>query len=142
MKPSGHCIPEGRPTGQDIAKVNDAARGKFLTVVGMALSDEELRSVQSPTHFKLMDLLKVRQELQRHRQELARLVRTAPLPRLGRESQDRWNFPPSRNVVQDLFNYDFRRTEQCIIPCHAGRLGFPSAPTTRAAWRGYYRRCT
>ena len=31
--------------------------------------------------------------------------------------QDRWNFPFIAGMwFQDLFNYDFRRTEQCIIP--------------------------
>ena len=39
---------------KDVAKVNDAARGKFLSVVGMALA--LLRNYdpfQSPTHFKI-----------------------------------------------------------------------------------------
>jgi len=33
---------------------------------------------------------------------------------------DRWNFLFIAGMwFQDLFNYDFRRTEQCIIPCDA-----------------------
>src|SRR6202023_3012107 len=49
----------GDQLAKDIAKVNDAARGKFLTVVGMArclVNNSD--PYQAPTHFKLMDLLK------------------------------------------------------------------------------------
>ena len=44
---------------KDVAKVNDAARGKWLSIVGMALA--LLRNYdpfKSPTHFKFTDLLK------------------------------------------------------------------------------------
>src|SRR6478609_7276479 len=44
---------------KDVAKVNDAARGKFLSVVGMALA--LLRNYdpfKAPTHFRIADLLK------------------------------------------------------------------------------------
>ena len=44
---------------KDVAQVNDAARGKFLSVVGMALAlMRNYDPFQSPTHFKLTDLLK------------------------------------------------------------------------------------
>ena len=50
---------KGDQLAKDIAKVNDAARGKFLTVVGMALClMKNYDPFQSPTHFKLMDLLR------------------------------------------------------------------------------------
>ena len=50
---------KGDQLAKDIAKVNDAARGKFLTIVGMALClMKNYDPFQSPTHFKLMDLLK------------------------------------------------------------------------------------
>ena len=49
----------GDQLAKDIAKVNDAARGKFLTVFGMALClMKNYDPFQSPTHFKMMDLLK------------------------------------------------------------------------------------
>src|SRR6266576_2658716 len=36
---------------------------------------------------------------------------------MKRRSTDRWNFLFIAGMwFQDLFNYDFRRTEQCIIP--------------------------
>ena len=49
----------GDQLAKDIAKVNDASRGKFLTGLGMALClMKNYDPFQSPTHFKLMDLLK------------------------------------------------------------------------------------
>ena len=48
----------GDQLGKDVARVNDAARGKFMTVVGMALAlMKNYDSFQSPKHFKLYDLL-------------------------------------------------------------------------------------
>src|SRR6185503_10368823 len=44
---------------RDVAAVNDAARGKWLSIAGMTLA--LLRNYdpfKAPTHFKLMDLLK------------------------------------------------------------------------------------
>jgi uncharacterized radical SAM superfamily Fe-S cluster-containing enzyme len=44
---------------KDIAQVTDAGRGRFLSVFGMALSlVRNYDSFNSPTHFKLTDLLK------------------------------------------------------------------------------------
>src|ERR1041384_4606485 len=44
---------------KDIMKVNDAARGKFLSVTGMALAlMKNYDPFKAPTHFKLTDLLK------------------------------------------------------------------------------------
>ena len=43
----------------DVARVNDAARGKWLSIVGMALAvARNYDPFQSPTHFKLLDMLK------------------------------------------------------------------------------------
>src|SRR5204862_81020 len=48
----------GDQLAKDIAKVNDASRGKFLTGFGMALClMKNYDPFKSPTHFKLMDLL-------------------------------------------------------------------------------------
>src|SRR5436309_10701187 len=49
----------GDRLARDIAKVNDAARGRFLSVVGMALAVmRNYDPFQSPTHFRMIDLLK------------------------------------------------------------------------------------
>ena len=44
---------------KDVARVNDAARGKWLSIIGMALATaRNYDPFKSPTHFKLTDLLK------------------------------------------------------------------------------------
>ena len=44
---------------KDVARVNDAARGKWLSIVGMALATaRNYDPFKSPTHFKLTDLMK------------------------------------------------------------------------------------
>ena len=44
---------------KDLQKVNDAARGRFLSVVGMALAlMKNYDPFKAPTHFKLADLMK------------------------------------------------------------------------------------
>ncbi len=49
----------GKQLARDIARVNDAARGKTLSVVGMALAlMRNYDPFKAPTHFKLSDLLK------------------------------------------------------------------------------------
>jgi hypothetical protein len=51
--------------------------------------------------------------------------------------QDRWNFLFIAGMwFQDLFNYDFRRTEQCIIPyaTQQGEISF-CAYNTGVGWR-------
>src|SRR5579863_5511158 len=44
---------------KDVARVNDAARGKWLSIVGMALATaRNYDPFKSPTHFKLSDMFK------------------------------------------------------------------------------------
>src|ERR1022692_2374272 len=44
---------------KDVARVNDAARGQWLSILGMALAvGRNYDPFQSPTHFKLSDLMK------------------------------------------------------------------------------------
>jgi len=49
---------------------------------------------------------------------------------------DRWNFLFIAECVPDLYNYDFRRTEQCIIPyaTQEGEISF-CAYNTGVGWR-------
>src|SRR5205807_7551657 len=49
----------GDRLARDIAKVNDAARGRFLSIVGLSLAVmRNYNPFTAPTHFKLVDLLK------------------------------------------------------------------------------------
>ena len=56
---------------------------------------------------------------------------------IERRRADRWNFLLIAGMwFQDLFNYDFRRTEQCIIPyaTQQGEISF-CAYNTGVGWR-------
>ena len=63
--------------------------------------------------------------------------RPAPWPTSRCAASDRWNFLFIAGMwFQDLFNYDFRRTEQCIIPyaTQEGEISF-CAYNTGVGWR-------
>jgi uncharacterized radical SAM superfamily Fe-S cluster-containing enzyme len=130
----------GDQLAKDIAKVNDAARGKFLTGLGMALClMKNYDPFQSPTHFKLMDLLK---KFDKNYNVTGRNYGKVGADRtiddvMKRRTSDRWNFLFIAGMwFQDLFNYDFRRTEQCIIPyaTQEGEISF-CAYNTGVGWR-------
>jgi hypothetical protein len=124
---------------KDIAKVNDAARGKFLTVVGMALClMKNYDPFQAPTHFKLMDLLrKFDKNFNATGKNYGKVGPDRTVEDVMKRRQDRWNFLFIAGMwFQDLFNYDFRRTEQCIIPyaTQEGEISF-CAYNTGVGWR-------
>ena len=126
-----------------VKKVNDAARGRFLSVVGMALAlMKNYDPFKSPTHFKLTDLMKkfdktfgATKSAQKGRYGKVDGDRTAQ--DIERRRADRWNFLFIAGMwFQDLFNYDFRRTEMCIIPyaTQQGEISF-CAYNTGIGWR-------
>ena len=130
----------GDQLAKDIAKVNDASRGKFLTGLGMALClMKNYDPFQSPTHFKLMDLLK---KFDKNYHITGKDYGKVGPDRtvedvMKRRTSDRWNFLFIAGMwFQDLFNYDFRRTEQCIIPyaTQEGEISF-CAYNTGVGWR-------
>jgi uncharacterized radical SAM superfamily Fe-S cluster-containing enzyme len=124
---------------RDLRQVNDASRGKLLSLVGMTLA--LLRNYDpfmAPTHFRLGDLLKKFSKKfgagGRRRDEDR--VETS-VERIARRKTDRWNFLFIAGMwFQDLFNYDFRRTEMCIIPyaTQQGEISF-CAYNTGVGWR-------
>ncbi len=129
----------GDQLAKDIAKVNDAARGKFLTIVGMALClMKNYDPFQSPTHFKLMDLLKkFDKNFNATGKNYGKVGPDRTLEDVEKRRKDRWNFLFIAGMwFQDLFNYDFRRTEQCIIPyaTQEGEISF-CAYNTGVGWR-------
>lgn len=124
---------------RDLAKVNDAARGKWLSVVGFALA--LLRNYdpfQAPKHFKIVDMLKkMDKTFNATGHNYGSVKGTRTLEDIKKRRQDRWNFLFIAGMwFQDLFNYDFRRTEQCIIP-YATQMGEISfcAYNTGIGWR-------
>jgi uncharacterized radical SAM superfamily Fe-S cluster-containing enzyme len=129
----------GDQLAKDIAKVNDAARGKFLTAVGMGLClMKNYDPFQSPTHFKLIDLLrKFDKNYNVTGMNYGKVGPERTIEDVMKRRQDRWNFLFIAGMwFQDLFNYDFRRTEQCIIPyaTQEGEISF-CAYNTGVGWR-------
>ena len=132
---------------KDVAQVNDAARGKFLSVVGMALAlMRNYDPFKAPTHFRIADLLKKfdktfgatgknygkvyrRPHDERHR-EAARGPLELPLHR--------------RDVVPGSLQLRLPPHGDVHHPLRArSRERFPSAPTTPASAGGTSsRRCT
>jgi len=128
---------------KDIAQVNDAGRGRFLSVVGMALAlMRNYEPFKAPTHFKLVDLLRkfdktfgATKSAQQGKYGKTSGDRTAA--DIEKRRADRWNFLFIAGMwFQDLFNYDFRRTEMCIIPyaTQQGEISF-CAYNTGIGWR-------
>src|SRR5207249_10941776 len=124
---------------KDIAKVNDAGRGKFLSIVGVALSlMRNYDPFKSPRHFKLVDLLqKFDKCFGATKRKYGKVTADRTMADIEKRRADRWNFLFIAGMwFQDLFNYDFRRTEQCIIPyaTQEGEISF-CAYNTGVGWR-------
>ena len=118
----------------DVTRVTDAGRGRFLSVAGLALAlMRNYDPFSAPKHLTLVALIR----------KFARKLGGRADPRDTREMQiarrraDRWNFLFIAGMwFQDLFNYDFRRTEMCIIPyaTQEGEISF-CAYNTGVGWR-------
>jgi uncharacterized radical SAM superfamily Fe-S cluster-containing enzyme len=124
---------------KDLSKVNDAARGKFLSVVGMALAlVKNYDPFKSPTHFKMTDLLKkFDKTFNATGKNYGKVSGDRTMDDIEKRRSDRWNFLFIAGMwFQDLFNYDFRRTERCIIPyaTQEGEISF-CAYNTGIGWR-------
>ncbi|HTG99442.1 MAG TPA: radical SAM protein [Vicinamibacterales bacterium] len=124
---------------EDLKKVNDAGRGKFLSSLGMALVlMKNYDPFAAPTHFKLMDLLKkFDKTFGATGRDYGKVGADRTKADIDRRRADRWNFLFIAGMwFQDLFNYDFRRTERCIIPyaTQEGEISF-CAYNTGIGWR-------
>jgi uncharacterized radical SAM superfamily Fe-S cluster-containing enzyme len=124
---------------KDVASINDAARSKKMSIVGVALS--LLRNydpMQAPSTFKLMDLLqKFDKCFGATGRNYGKVTPDRTFDDIEKRRKDRWNFLFIAGMwFQDLFNYDFRRTEQCIIPyaTQEGEISF-CAYNTGVGWR-------
>jgi hypothetical protein len=105
----------------------------------MALADaRNYDPFQSPTHFKLSDLLKkFDKTFGATGKNYGKVGKDRTMTTSSRRRRDRWNFLFIAGMwFQDLFNYDFRRTEQCIIPyaTQEGEISF-CAYNTGVGWR-------
>src|SRR5690349_5236120 len=127
---------------KDVARINDAGRGRFLSVVGMAFAlVRNYDPFKAPTHFKMRDLLQKFDKsfgaTKNADKKYGSVKGTRTLEDIEKRRKDRWNFLFIAGMwFQDLFNYDFRRTEQCIIPyaTQEGEISF-CAYNTGVGWR-------
>ena len=128
---------------EDVKHINDTARSKKFSnfMMGMALL-RNYRPFEAPKSLALVDILK-------KFDKTFALTGTAKKKGYGsvgpdrdlneamKRRQDPWNFLFVAGMwFQDLFNYDFRRTEMCIIPygTQEGEISF-CAYNTGIGWR-------
>jgi uncharacterized radical SAM superfamily Fe-S cluster-containing enzyme len=128
---------------EDVKKVTDAARGKAFSNLTFALAMlKNYKPYSAPGNFRLIDLLRKMDKSwgltpnQRKKYGTAGPERTYD-DAIKRRKTDQWNFLMVAGMwFQDLFNYDFRRTEMCIIPyaTQQGEISF-CAYNTGIGWR-------
>jgi hypothetical protein len=129
----------GPQLAKDISRINDAARGKFLSVAGMALAlMKNYDPFKTPTHFKLYDLIRrFDKAFAATKKDYGKVAEGRTRQDIEFRRSDRFNFMFVAGMwFQDLFNYDFRRTERCIIPyaTQEGEISF-CAYNTGIGWR-------
>ena len=112
---------------QDVQVVTDAARNRTLTAIQMALAFlRNMRPKEFPEGLGLYQLLKV-----------VDAYNQGALGFSGAKARFEWRPVMVAGMwFQDLFNYDFRRTEMCIIPygTQKGEISF-CAYNTGIGWR-------
>ena len=124
---------------KDIARINDWARSRWISVAGMALAFvRNYDAFQSPRHFRAVDMLKkLDKGMGATGRDYGDVSGKRTMDDIFRRRRDRWNLLFVAGMwFQDLFNYDFRRTEQCIIPyaTQEGEISF-CAYNTGMGWR-------
>src|SRR5258708_6691498 len=101
---------------KDVAKINDAARSKKMSLFGVSLA--LLRNYDpfnSPTHFHMTDLLqKFDKCFGGTKRQYGKVTGDRTMADIQKRRGDRWNFLFIAGMwFQDLLNYDFPLTEQC-----------------------------
>jgi uncharacterized radical SAM superfamily Fe-S cluster-containing enzyme len=124
---------------KDVASINDAARSKRMSVIGVSLALlRNYNPYEAPTHFRLSDLIqKFDKCFGMTGKKYGKVTGDRTMADIEKRRGDRWNFLFIAGMwFQDLFNYDFRRTEQCIIPyaTQEGEISF-CAYNTGVGWR-------
>ncbi len=128
---------------KDVQKITDAARGRKLSLLGMALAVmRNYDPFKTTTHFTIFDLLMKFDKgfgasKKARSGKYGKVGADRTLQDIENRRKDRWNILFIAGMwFQDLFNYDFRRTEQCIIPyaTQEGEISF-CAYNTGIGWR-------
>jgi uncharacterized radical SAM superfamily Fe-S cluster-containing enzyme len=124
---------------KDMQKITDAARGKWMSNLMMGLTLlKHYNPYKSPTNFTLYELFKkFDKSFGLTGKDYGRVSGDRTSQDIQARRADRWNFLFIAGMwFQDLFNYDFRRTEMCIIPygTQEGEISF-CAYNTGIGWR-------
>jgi uncharacterized radical SAM superfamily Fe-S cluster-containing enzyme len=124
---------------KDLQKVTDAARNRAFSglMMGLALL-KNFKPFEAPGQLTLLDILK---KFDKTWGISGRYYgKSSPdrtMADIQKRREDPWNFLFIAGMwFQDLFNYDFRRTEMCIIPyaTQEGEISF-CAYNTGVGWR-------
>ncbi|MGC1634273.1 MAG: radical SAM protein [Candidatus Acidiferrales bacterium] len=128
---------------KDVAAITDAARSKGFSNFMMAMALlKNYSPFQAPPSLRLKDLWKKFDKTWALSKNTDKKYGKVSGDRtyedaMKRRSEDPWNFLFIAGMwFQDLFNYDFRRTEMCIIPyaTQQGEISF-CAYNTGVGWR-------
>src|SRR5260221_10482477 len=129
------ALPQGFNVEQfldDARVITDAARGPLMTKVQTALSVlRNYKASQAPGGFSLSDLIK------KFDKQSGGALGGVGMPEDGNRKSDEWLVLFIAGMwFQDLWTYDFRRTEMCIIPygTQQGEISF-CAYNTGVGWR-------
>jgi hypothetical protein len=119
--------------------ITDAGRGKWMSnmMMGLALL-KHYQPYKAPSQFSLYELFKkFDKSFGLTGKQYGRVDGERKKEDIEARRADRWNFLFIAGMwFQDLFNYDFRRTEMCIIPygTQEGEISF-CAYNTGIGWR-------
>ncbi len=124
---------------RDMQKVTDAGRGKKMSAITMGLALlKNYKPLQAPRSLTLHDLWKkFDKTMGVSGKDYGKVSGDRTLADIQKRREDPWNFLFIAGMwFQDLFNYDFRRTEMCIIPygTQEGEISF-CAYNTGVGWR-------
>src|ERR1041385_3668523 len=123
----------------DMQKITDSGRGKWFSnaMMGLALL-KNYNPWGAPPSLTLTDIFKkFDKSFGLSGKSYGKVTGDRTMQDIQRRRKDPWNFLFVAGMwFQDLFNYDFRRTEMCIIP-YATQLGEISfcAYNTGIGWR-------
>ena len=124
---------------KDMRKITDAARGKWASNVMMGLALlKQYKPKMAPSQFNLYELFKkFDKSFGLTGKDYGKVGGDRSTEDIEKRRSDRWNFLFIAGMwFQDLFNYDFRRTEMCVIPygTQEGEISF-CAYNTGVGWR-------
>ena len=129
----------GPQLAKDVRLVTDTARGRVWSSIGMALSlARNYDAFKAPSRLTVLSLMeRFDKAFGATRRDYGKVGDGRTIEDVQKRRSDKFLFLFIAGMwFQDLFNYDFRRTEMCIIP-YATQMGEISfcAYNTGVGWR-------